>query len=335
MVLVYIGYLDDRKLLGYLAKKDRSCGIKLVFITDSTVLLIRNIPLNVKGKSKRIMVVICLGVLFIFGNAEPAGAKDNWFLPGAEGFTPSISRPGESSRGYSRPARGASGQNPGGSGENPNPSSGGEAGRCSSNPTPKVTPEGINDGLGSPPKTKKQKALEKMERELKESIQEEDKINAQRNEHGKASITLIIKDGIRFFAPNDQLRDKYHHAPDLDSPIPRTLVDGEVARLADPSLYRERLETFRNRKVLPEAYVEQYGRDLRLHVLNPDTKIIEGTLGANREANGGPPKIEGYHLYNDKTGFNAFFDKNGRRYRTGFEINRSQKIDIKTNSNMM
>ena len=95
---------------------------------------------------------------------------------------------------------------------------------------------------------------------------------------------------------NDQLRDKYHHAPDLNSPIPGTLGDAELARLSNPSLYRERLETFRNREILPEAYVEQYGRDLRFHVLDPDTKIIEGTLGANLEANGGPPKIEGYHL---------------------------------------
>jgi hypothetical protein len=274
-------------------------------------------------------------VLLIFGNAEPAEAKDSWFLSGAEGFTPSISRSGRSSRGYSdsRPATGASGQNPGGggSGGNSNIGSGSEADSCSSNPTPKATPEVMHYGLGSQPKTKKQKALEKMKQELQESIREEDKLNAKR----KASITLIIKDGIRFFAPNDKLRDKYHHAPNLDSPIPETLGDAELARLADPSLYRERLETFRNREILPEAYVEQYGRDLRFHVLDPDTKIIEGTLGANREANGGPPKIEGYHLYNDRTGFNAFFDKNGRRYRTGFEANRSQKIDIKTNSNMM
>ena len=189
----------------------------------------------------------------------------------------------------------------------------------------------MNYGLGSPPKTKKQKALENMKQELQESIREEDKLNAKR----KARITLIIKDGIRFFGPNDKLQDKYHHAPDVDSPIPGTLGDTELARLADPSLYRERLETFRNREILPEAYVEQYGRDLRFHVLDPDTKIIKGTLGANREANGGPPKIQGYHLYNDKTGFNAFFDKNRRLYRTGFEANRSQKIEIKTNSNMM
>jgi hypothetical protein len=336
ILLMYIGYLQDRKLLGYPALKDTSCGIILVLITDSTVLLIRNISSNVKGKSKRIMVVIFLEVLLIFGNVAPAEAKGDWFLPGAEGFTPPISKPVQSSPVYSG-SKSASGQNPGGggSGGNPNPSSKIEAGSCSSNPTPKATPELMDWGLGSPPKTKKQKALEKMELELKESIQEEDKINGQRKKQGKSSITLIIKDGIRFFAPNDQLRDKYHHAPDLDSPIPGTLGGTELSRLSDPSLYRERIETFRNREILPEAYVEQYGGALRFHVLNPDTKIIEGTLGANMQANGGPPKIEGYHLYNDRTGFNAFFDKNGNRYRTGFQANRSQKTDIKTNNNVM
>ena len=334
-----MGYLHDRILLDYPALKDRSCGTKLVLITDSTVLLIRNLPLNGKVKSKRIIVVICLGVLLIFGNAEPAEAKDNWFLPGAEGFTPPIHRPGRSSHGYSgsRTATGASGQNPGGggSGGNSNIGSENEVGSCSSNPTPKATPEVTHSGLGSPPKTKKQKALEKMNRELEESIREEDKINAQRKKDGKGNIALIIKDGIRFFAPNNQLRDKFHHAPDLDSPIPGILGDSELARLADPSLYRERLETFRKREILPEAYVEQYGRDLRFHGLDPDTKIIKGTLGLNREANGGPPKIEGYHLYNDRTGFNAFFDKNGKLYRTGFEANTGQRNDIDLNCNMM
>lgn len=72
---MYLGYSDDRKLLGYPALKDTRCGIKLVFISDS-----------VESKSKRIIVVICLEMLLIFGNVEPAGAKDNWFLPGAEGF---------------------------------------------------------------------------------------------------------------------------------------------------------------------------------------------------------------------------------------------------------
>lgn len=119
--------------------EDTNYGIKLVLITNSTILLIRNFPSNGKSKSKRIMVAIYLGELLIFGNAESTGAKDNWFLPGAERF--SISRPVQSSRGYSL-ARGTSGQNPGGgSGENPNPSSGSKNGSCSSNPTPKITPE--------------------------------------------------------------------------------------------------------------------------------------------------------------------------------------------------
>ena len=63
--------------------------------------------------------------------------------------------------------------------------------------------------------------------------------------------------------------------------------------------------------------------------------MIEGTLGANRESNSGSSKIEGYHFYNEKTGFNAFFDSNGRRFRTGFKANRGQKIDIELNCNMM
>ena len=171
--------------------------------------------------------------------------------------------------------------------------------------------------------------------DLDESIEKEEKLNAQRKKERKKNITLMVKDGIILFAPNEKLRDKYHHAPDLHSPIPETLGDAELARLSNPSHYQERLETFRNEDILPEAYVEQYGRDLRLHVLNPDTKIIEGTLGANMEANGGPPKIEGYHLYNDKTRIDAFFDKNGRRDRTVMRVNRGQTEDIKTNGNIM
>ena len=65
-------------------------------------------------------------------------------------------------------------------------------------------------------KTKKQKALEKMKRELQESIEEEDKLNAQRKKDGKATITLIIKDDLRFLAPNDTLRDKFHQSTTSD-----------------------------------------------------------------------------------------------------------------------
>ena len=94
-----------------------------------------------------------------------------------------------------------------------------------------------------------------MERELEESIQEKDKLNAQRKKEGKENITLIIKGGIRLWVLNDQLRDKFHHVANLDSPIPGTLDDAEFARLADPSLLRERLAIFRNREILPQVYV--------------------------------------------------------------------------------
>jgi hypothetical protein len=119
----------------------------------------------------------------------------------------------------------------------------------------------------------------------------------------------------------------------LNSPIPGTLGNSELDRLKYTSLYRERLKTFRNIEILPEAYVEQYRRDLRLHALDPNTKIIKGTLGANMEANGGPSKIEDYHLYNSNTGLNAFFDENGKRFRTVFKANQGQKNDIDLNGN--
>jgi len=60
--------------------------------------------------------------------------------------------------------------------------------------------------------------------------------------------------------------------------------------------------------------------------------MIKGTLGAaNREARDVTPKFEGYHLYNDKTEFDAFFDRNGRRYRTGMKASDAQQNDIKQN----
>jgi hypothetical protein len=314
---VYIGFLNDRKILGYLAIQDTNSGIVLVSITDSTVL------------------VICLIFLLLFPDAEPTHANDSWPLKGAEAFP--------IGRVYSnrRPAIEVNGHSDGNnvstnpSSGNPNPSSGSEYSDNLMSSIPKARPETIDHKFGFPAKTRKQRELEEMRRNLRESIRKQDKLNAERKAQGKPSITVMIKDGITFFAPNEQLRDKFHHALDSGSPIPETLGEYELARLSDPNLYQERLQTFRDRDILPEAYVEQYGRDLRSHVLDPDTRIIRGTLGANREANGGPPKIEGYHLYNKKTGFNCFFDKNGRRYRTGFMTNKGQKTDIKINSNMM
>ena len=54
--------------------KDRNCGIELVLITESTVLLIKNLSLNIKDKSKRIVVVISFATVVWFSNLESAEA---------------------------------------------------------------------------------------------------------------------------------------------------------------------------------------------------------------------------------------------------------------------
>ena len=56
--------------------------------------------------------------------------------------------------------------------------------------------------------------------------------------------------------------------------LPLKVVQLETL-LANPSLYRERLKTFRNREVLPESYIERYVQEVRRHVLDPDTKILK------------------------------------------------------------
>jgi len=135
---VCIGSLDDRNSLGYLVLKDKICGIKLVHINDL-----------VNNKSKKIIGVICLEMLLIFSNGEPALAK---------GFTAPISRIRQTNGGYfnNRLIIEATGQSPSGngSGGNENPSFGDNAASCSSNQTPKSTSEVTNYGLGSQPKPK-------------------------------------------------------------------------------------------------------------------------------------------------------------------------------------
>ena len=66
---MYVNYINDRKQLGYKAVKDTNCGIKLVRITESTVLflLIRNLASNSKRKAKRVF----LYATFIFQLGQP------------------------------------------------------------------------------------------------------------------------------------------------------------------------------------------------------------------------------------------------------------------------
>ena len=71
---MYIGYIEDRKSMGYDVLLDTSCGIKLVSITNSTLLLIRNLPSNGNYTTKRIILVIALVSGVWFSNLESAEA---------------------------------------------------------------------------------------------------------------------------------------------------------------------------------------------------------------------------------------------------------------------
>lgn len=71
---MYVNYLNDRKALVYKAVKDTNCGIELVVITESTVLLIRNLPSKLKHKTKRVIIVIALASVVWFSNLEPVEA---------------------------------------------------------------------------------------------------------------------------------------------------------------------------------------------------------------------------------------------------------------------
>ena len=54
---MYPNYINDRKELGYECLKDTLCGNKVVLITDSSVVFVKHVSLNVKDKSKRIIFV--------------------------------------------------------------------------------------------------------------------------------------------------------------------------------------------------------------------------------------------------------------------------------------
>lgn len=71
---MYVNYVNDRKQLGYKTVKDTNDGTKLVLIQDSIVLLIRNLCLNLKGKGKRVVIVISLITIVWFSNSKPVSA---------------------------------------------------------------------------------------------------------------------------------------------------------------------------------------------------------------------------------------------------------------------
>ena len=71
---MYTNYRNDRKSLGYKCLMDTQCGNRLMLITDSSVVFVKNVTLNLKTKSKRIIVVISLATVVCFSNVESVSA---------------------------------------------------------------------------------------------------------------------------------------------------------------------------------------------------------------------------------------------------------------------
>ena len=67
---MYINFVNDRKSLGYECLIDTQCGNRLVLITDSSVVFVKNVRLN--GKRK-IFVIIAV-IIIIFSDVKSADA---------------------------------------------------------------------------------------------------------------------------------------------------------------------------------------------------------------------------------------------------------------------
>ena len=64
---MYINYSYDRKSLGYECLIDTQCGNRLVLITDSSVVFVKNVSLNGKRKAK----ILFVHGMFLFQLSQP------------------------------------------------------------------------------------------------------------------------------------------------------------------------------------------------------------------------------------------------------------------------
>lgn len=179
------------------------------------------------------------------------------------------------------------------------------------------------------------------------SLSAERKFNRKRQQQRKSYYGVAVRGGKEFYHPYPQLRDKFHHAPSVGVPIPKTLAD-EMDNLAINSNHRKRIKTFRDSQKLPPQYVEVASIKLREHVIDPDTKMIKGTFGKRLEIRRKKkmkrnstlkpfPHRKGFILYNSKTNLVAFYEEKTRRLVTYFDVDPdgNQAKDIISNQNIL
>ena len=64
---MYVNFVNDRKSLGYECLIDTQCGNRLVLITDSSVVFVKHLSLNVKRKAK----ILFVHGMFLFQLGQP------------------------------------------------------------------------------------------------------------------------------------------------------------------------------------------------------------------------------------------------------------------------
>lgn len=282
----------------------KTLGLFLVMFLGAFWFISRSIDSDIKGL-KRFVLSVKLALIITFGLSSPTDAKDSGFLPGADGFTPPLSRPAPNNQGYF--------------GSKTTSSSG----------APKKDPNGngtSHHDLSATSK-KKNKQCSLKDEQKRKSRQAEKELKNKRGKRIKA--ILVQKSDCRYFLGDAQARDKFLHAPDFDVKVPESFSLEHAMSLS----YEDRLNYLRDPKVLPEESVREFQEALREHVLQPSTKEIKGTFGANREARDGTPKTHGTHLYNPITKNDLFFGP-GNRIKSGWKTNQSQSRDIEINNNL-
>ena len=285
------------------------------FLILITVFLVVYKNSNVKG-FRIFLISLKLAVIIAFSLVPPA--KDNGFLPGADGLTPPISRPLRRNYGlFGSKITSSSGspkKDPNGNGTPQNPTM-----KKDSQPTP----TSYQHLYQTSKKDNEQCSLE----DEQKSRQAEKELKDKRGNRIKAVIAQ--KSDRRYFLDDAQARDKFIHAQDFGVKIPESFDLEHVKSLS----YQNRLNYLRDRTVLPEESVREFQEAMRDHVLEPNTKEIRGTFGANREARDSTPKTEGTHLYNPITKNDLFFGQ-GNRLKSGWKTNQGQSKDIEINKNL-
>ncbi len=191
----------------------KTLGLVLIMFLGIFWFIFRSIDSDIKGL-KRFVLSVKLALIITFGFLSPADAKDSGFLPGADGFTPPLSRPAPNNQGYfgsktTNSSSVAPKKDPNGNGASQNPAMKKDS---------QATPTSHHDLSATSKKKNKQCSLK--DEQKRKSRQAEKELKNKRGKRIKAII--VQKSDCRYFLGDAQARDKFLHAPDFGVKVPES-----------------------------------------------------------------------------------------------------------------